>query len=312
VPVLPARPEPSGDLTDVPGVRVGHWTDPDRRTGCTVVLLPDEGAVGAVDVRGAAPGTRETDLLRPGNAVQVVHAVLLTGGSVYGLAAADGVVRRLEERGVGLPTPAGPVPAVPAAVLYDLEVGRSRTRPDAAAGWAACLDAERGGPCGLGRRGAGTGARVGKLFGVTSAADGGIGTASLRLPGGGTVGAVAAVNAIGDVVDADGSVLAGPGTVARLLDEGIEVPQPIGGTSTTLVVVATDLVLDRVQAQRLTVAGHDGLARAVHPVHTAYDGDAVFAVATGRRPADPGDHLLAETAAAEVVAAAVRRAVRPA
>ena len=298
----------AGDLTDVPGVRVGHWTDAVGLTGCTVVLVPDEGAVCSVDVRGAAPGTRETDVLHPDNQVQVAHAVVLTGGSAFGLAAADGVVRRLEERGLGVATPAVPVPIVPAAVVFDLANGSPAARPDAEAGLAACLAAEAGAACGSGRIGAGTGATVGKLFGAP--VPGGLGTASRTLPGGGTVAAVAVVNAVGDVVAEDGSVLAGAGTVDRLLADGLPQTPPVGA-NTTLVVVATDVTLSKVQAHRLAVTAHDGLAHAIRPVHTAFDGDTVFAVSTRRRPADDTSLLLLQTAAVEVVARAVRAAVLP-
>lgn len=295
----------AGALTDVVGVRVGHWTDPEAHTGCTVVLLPDEGAVTGVDVRGAAPGTRETDLLDPSNQVHVAHALLLTGGSAFGLGAADGVMRRLEERGVGVPTPAGPVPIVPAAVLFDLKP-EVRARPAADAGYAACVDAEHGEPCRSGRIGTGAGATVGKLFG--DAHPSGLGTASLGLPGGGTVGALVVVNAVGDVVEDDGSVLAGPGTAERLLAEGA--PPPPIGTNTTLAVVATDVILTKAEAHRLAVVAHDGFARSIRPVHTAYDGDTVFAVSTGRVGCDPGTELVLQTAAVEVVAGAIRGAVR--
>jgi L-aminopeptidase/D-esterase-like protein len=297
----------AGDLTDVRGLRVGHWTDEVGLTGCTVVLLPDVGAVTSVDVRGAAPGTRETDVLHPDNQVQVAHAILLSGGSAFGLAVADGVMQRLEERGIGVPTPGGPVPIVPAAVVFDLAAGSAAARPDAGSGRAACLAAEEGGPCGAGRIGAGTGATVGKLFGSPSPA--GLGTASLRLPGGGTVGAVAVVNAVGDVVDEDGKVLAGPGTVQRVLADGPPQAPPIG-TNTTLAVVATDVALTKVQAHRLAVTAHDGLAHAIRPVHTAYDGDTVFAVSTGSHPAGDTSLLLLQAAAVEVVAQAIRSAVR--
>ena len=202
-------------ITDVPGIRVGHWTDTEARTGCTVVLLPDAGAVTSVDVRGSAPGTRETDLLRPENTAPTAHAVLLTGGSAYGLAAADGVMARLEERGVGTPTPAGRVPIVPAAVLFDLGTGSSSVRPGAGAGRAAVLHAERGEPCTSGPVGAGAGATVAKLYGEPRA--GGLGTASLSLPSGTVVGAVVAVNAVGDVVGEAGAALAGARTVERIL-----------------------------------------------------------------------------------------------
>jgi L-aminopeptidase/D-esterase-like protein len=295
------------DITDVPGVRVGHWSDVSARTGCTVVLLPDEGAVTSVDVRGAAPGTRETDVLAPDNQVQVAHAILLTGGSAFGLAAADGVMGFLEERGSGVPTPAGLVPIVPAAVLFDLAVGRADVRPGPAEGRAAAEAALAGQPCGAGVVGAGTGATVGKAFGEPS--PGGLGTASVALPGGGTVGVVVAVNAVGDVVAEDGSVLAGAGTVARLLSE--VPPPPPAGSATTIAVVATNVALTKTQAHRLAVVAHDGLAQAIRPVHTAFDGDTVFATSTGQvTPADPS-LLTLQTAAVVAVATAVRRAVQP-
>jgi L-aminopeptidase/D-esterase-like protein len=302
----------SGDITDVPGVRVGHWSDHDARTGCSVVLLPERGAVASVAVRGAAPGTRETDLLAPESTVPVAHALVLTGGSAYGLAAADGVMRWLEGRGVGWPTPAGAVPIVPAAVLYDLAVGRPDVRPAPDAGRAAAESAMDGAPCGAGRIGAGTGATVGKLFGPGLAHAGGLGTASARLASGHVVGAVAAVNAVGDVVGADGRVLAGPGTVDLLLGPGdAPAPPPLGG-STTLAVVATDVPLTKVRAHRLAMVAHDALARAVRPVHTAYDGDTVFVCSTADLDAaapDDGDLLRLEVAATEVLAAAIRAGV---
>lgn len=303
----------AGDITDVPGIRVGHWSDLEARTGCTVVLLPDEGRVASVAVRGAAPGTRETDLLSPANSVPVAHAIVLAGGSAYGLAAADGVMRWLEEQGVGWPTPAGRVPIVPAAVLYDLAAGRADVRPDADSGRAAVAAAPAGRPCGRGQVGAGCGATVGKLFGPDLLVDSGLGTACLRLPSGHLMGAVAAVNAMGDVVAADGSVLAGPGSVERLLEHGLGPTGPLEpGTSTTLAVVATDVPLTKTQAHRLAVVAHDGMARAIQPVHTSYDGDTVFVVSTadpGGPEADAGQLLTLEVAAAEVLATAIRSAV---
>lgn len=294
------------------GVGVGHWSDPVGRTGCTVVLLPDEGAVAGVAVRGAAPGTRETDLLAPGNSVEAAHALLLTGGSAFGLAAADGVMRRLEERGVGVETPAGRVPIVPAAVLFDLGVGDARARPRAEAGYAAARAAEQGGPIETGQVGAGTGASVAKLFGPGEALPGGLGVAGHVLPGGGTVWALAAVNAVGDVIAEDGSPLAGCDAVRRLLDGHDPAPPPVG-TNTTLAVVGTDLPLTKSQAHRLAHVAHDGLAHAIRPVHTSFDGDTAFAFATGRGPArsDPLAVLELEVAAVDTLARAVRRAVRP-
>lgn len=294
-------------LTDVPGVRVGHWTDTAARTGCTVVLLPAGGAVASVDVRGAAPGTRETDLLRPEATVAAVNAILLTGGSAFGLAAADGVVAHLEERGHGTPTPAGPVPIVPAAVLFDLAVGSRTTRPDAESGRAAIREAERGAPCVSGPVGAGTGATVGKLFGDPVA--GGLGTCARVLPSGRVVGALVAVNAVGDVVDEGGAVLAGAGTVERLLT-GPPPTAPVAGTNTTLAVVATDASLTKTQCHRLAQVAHDGLARAIRPVHTGFDGDTVFAVSTGDgQPVDDAAFLVVQTAAVETLAQAVRAGV---
>jgi L-aminopeptidase/D-esterase-like protein len=303
----------AGDISDVPGIRVGHWNDEDARTGCTVVLLPEGGAVTSVDVRGAAPGTRESDLLAPGNRVDLADAVLLTGGSAFGLAAADGVVAWLEEQGRGWPTPAGRVPIVPAAVLYDLAVGRADVRPDAAAGRAAAEDTAAGRPCGTGAIGAGTGASVAKLFGPEHALDGGLGTASARLPSGHVVGAVAAVNACGDVVEDDGGLVAGIGSVARLLAEPSEVSPPLPSSSTTIALVATDLPLTKTEAHRIAVVAHDGMARAVRPVHTAYDGDTVFVSSTAGHDDDPADAaalLALEVAACDVLAEAIRSAVR--
>lgn len=313
----------AGALTDVAGLEVGHFTDARRPTGCTVVIAR-EGAVAGVDVRGAAPGTRETDLLAPGNLVQQVHAIVLAGGSAWGLAAADGAVRWLEERGVGMDVRFGTLPIVPAAVLFDLPLshsGDARIRPDAAAGYAAC-DAAGTQPPAEGCVGAGAGALVGKLFGAQYAMKGGIGTASVKV-GGVTVGALIAVNALGDVVDPDtGRVLAGARSgdgralrdTRRSLLRG-ELPQPLlAGTNTTIGVVATDAQLTKVQANRLASVAHDGLARAINPVHTMSDGDTLFALATGRvPPADdaPGMTVLS-TMAAEAVARATVRAVQAA
>jgi L-aminopeptidase/D-esterase-like protein len=308
---------PAGAITDVAGIEVGHFSDPRRPTGCTVVLAR-EGAVAGVDVRGAAPGTRETDLLAPGNFVQQVHAVMLSGGSAWGLAAAEGAMRWLEERGIGLDVRFGTLPIVPAAVLFDLPVGDARIRPDAAAGYAACEAASNTAPA-EGNVGAGSGALVGKLFGAHRAMKGGIGTASVTVNGV-TVGALIACNALGDVLDPDtGRVVAGARTedgqalldTRRALLRG-ELPQPLlAGTNTTLGVIATDARLTKVQANRLASVAHDGLARAINPVHTMSDGDTLFALATGRVALEgdaPGMTVLG-TMAAEVVARATLRAV---
>ncbi len=286
---VPALPY-AGTLTDLQGIEVGHFTDPRRPTGCSVVLAR-AGAVGGVDVRGAAPGTRETDLLDPANLVGVVHAVLLAGGSAWGLDAAGGVMRWLEEQGIGLQMGGAPgqiVPIVPAAVLFDLHVGDARIRPDAAAGHAACQAAGSAPPA-QGNVGAGAGATVGKLFGAAHAMKGGIGSAAVSVDGV-TVGALIAVNALGDVVDpASGRPIAGArsadgrlhGSVARAL-AGERPLSLLSGTQTTIGVIATDAPLTKAQCQRLAGAGHDGLARAIRPVHTMSDGDTLFALATGQ------------------------------
>lgn len=311
----PVRPAVlGGAITDVPGVRVGHFTDSRRPTGCTVVLT-DAGATGGVDVRGAAPGTRETDLLDPSNLVEQVHAILLSGGSAFGLDAATGVVRWLEEHGFGYP--AGPVrvPIVPAAILFDLSVGDPAIRPDAAAGYQAC-EAAGDGPPAEGSVGAGAGATVGKLFGMARAMRGGIGTASVRV-GRVTVGAIVAVNAVGDVIDpATGGIVAGtrtadgrrgPGAVEAIL-RGELPPALQAGMATTIGVVATDAVLTKAQARKLAQIAHDGLARTIEPSHTMWDGDTLFAVATGRSGL-PGNMMTLGVLAARVTASAVLRGV---
>jgi L-aminopeptidase/D-esterase-like protein len=301
-----------GAITDVPGIEVGHFTDTRRPTGCTAIIAR-AGAVAGVDVRGAAPGTRETDLLEPANHVQQVHAVMLSGGSAWGLDAASGAMRWLEEHGVGLDVGAGLVPIVPAAVLFDLHVGDARARPDAAAGYAACAAATSAPPA-EGNVGAGTGACVGKVFGMQHAMKGGVGSASVTVDGV-TVGALIACNAVGDVVDPDtGLPLAGARTedgralrdIRRALLRGEPPHTLLAGTNTTIGAIATDAALTKAQAQRLAVAGHDGLARATNPAHTQLDGDTLFALATGRAPRHPGMLVLAAMAAEAVARATVR------
>lgn len=258
-------------LRDVPGIRVGHWTDAERATGCTVILADDHGAVAGVDVRGSAPGTRETDLLRPTALVERINAVCLAGGSAFGLAAADGVMRRLAERGIGFATAVRPVPIVPAAILFDLGVGDPMAFPDADAGYAATVAAEADDGALEGRLGAGTGATCAKLTGVEGAVPGGVGSAARRLQDGATVGALVVNNAIGEIRARDGRVLAG-------VEAGTLAP-PVGNT--TLVVVATDAPLDRAQCRKLSEVAHDALARQIHPTHTMFDGDVVFTLASG-------------------------------
>ena len=313
-------PFPAGDagsITRVAGIEVGHFTDTRRPTGCTVVMAR-EGAVAGVDVRGAAPGTRETDLLHPSNLVDKVHAIMLAGGSAWGLEAATGAVRWLDERGVGLDVAVGRLPIVPAAVLFDLLVGDMRIRPDAAAGYAACAAASGADPT-EGNVGAGAGAVVGKVFGIQHAMKGGVGTASVTVDGV-TVGALIACNALGDVIDPDtAQVMAGARTddgralrdTRRALLCG-QPPQPLlAGTNTTIGVVATDAILTKVQAHRLAIAAHDGLARSINPVHTMSDGDTLFSLGTGRAGKSLGMMVLA-TMAAEATARATARAVQAA
>ncbi|MGH7409036.1 MAG: P1 family peptidase, partial [Candidatus Methylomirabilales bacterium] len=281
-------------ITAVPGIRVGHFTDLTGVTGCTV-LLPEGRAVGGVDVRGSASGTRELDALSPGHLVQEVHGILLAGGSAYGLEAAAGVMRYLEEIGIGFPVGVTVVPIVPAAILFDLTVGDARARPDAAAGYAACQAASAG-AVEEGSVGAGTGATVGKLFGMAHAVKGGVGTASRSLAGGVVVGALAVVNAFGDVRDPrSGRILAGardPAEPRRFADTAAQmqagrVKRAFGvAANTTLAVVATNATFTKVQVTKVAQMGHLGLARVIQPVHTTLDGDVVFALATGGVEAD--------------------------
>jgi L-aminopeptidase/D-esterase-like protein len=312
-PASSALPASAGQITDVPGILVGHFTDTRRPTGCTVVVA-EAGAVGGVDVRGGAPATRETDLLDPANSVGVVHAVLLTGGSAFGLDAATGVMRVLEERKIGLVVGPARVPIVPAAALFDLRVGDGTIRPDAAAGEAAAR-AARSGPVAEGNVGAGAGATVGKLFGTDRAMKAGLGTASVRRPDGVVVGAIVAVNAVGDVVDPEtGALIAGTrgpdgrlyGTVRAML-EGRTIDAPVGG-HTVIGVLATDVRLDKGQATRVARMAHDGLARVIRPAHTPRDGDTLFVLSTGARViAEP--EMVVGALAAEAVARAIVRGV---
>lgn len=284
-------------IRDVPGIRVGHWTDAIARTGCTVILGPDGGMVAGVDVRGSAPGTRETDLLRPTALVDRVNAICLAGGSAFGLAAADGVMRRLAERGVGFATGVRPVPIVPAAILFDLAVGDPDAHPTADGGYAATLAAESDDGSLEGSVGAGTGATVAKLGGVADPRPGGVGSAARRLPDGRVVGALVVNNALGDIHARDGRLLVGHGS---------EQPVPRPDVNTTLVVVATDAPLDRAQCRKLAELGHDALARGIRPTHTMFDGDVVFAVSTangstGAREALLGLGLAADDAIGEAI-----------
>jgi L-aminopeptidase/D-esterase-like protein len=275
------------NLCDVPGVLVGHATHRVGHTGCTAVIFEgQDGAVVGVDVRGSSPGTRETDRLGPVGAVRPTHALLLTGGSAFGLSAVDGVVRFLEEKEVGLDMGVARIPLVSAAVLFDVVVGDPAVRPDAAMGYEAASSATSG-DFAQGSVGAGTGATVGKVLGMDRAMKGGLGSASAHLDGALVVGALAAVNAFGEVRDPwTRKVLAGPrledgtlGDTVALLPEAAA--RLRWGESTTLGVVATNARLSKPQVSKVAQMGHDGLARAVYPVHTTVDGDVVFAAATG-------------------------------
>ncbi len=303
-------------ITDIPGIRVGHATDPVGLTGCTVVLC-EAGATASGEVRGAAPGTLETDVLHPGNLVQRIHGVLLTGGAAFGLAAAEGVMRYLQERGVGFDAGVARIPIVPAAVIFDLRIGSPSTRPNGAMGYEACQHASTE-PVEEGSVGAGTGATVGKVLGMAGAMKGGVGSWSIALDDGPVVGALVVVNAIGDVVDERGNILAGTrdagGRFVRA-SSALLARSPGGAFgNTTLAVVATTAALTKAQAWRLAVQGHAGLSRAIIPSHTLYDGDTVFALATGSHEGTPTetDLLGLGEAAATAVAEATRRAVRAA
>jgi L-aminopeptidase/D-esterase-like protein len=306
-------------ITDVPGIRVGHATDLEALTGCTVVLCED-GAVGGVDQRGGAPGTRETDALYPMHLVQRAHAVVLSGGSAFGLEAASGVVRYLEERGVGFDTRVAKVPIVPAAILFDLSLGDPKVRPDAAMGYAACHAASDG-PVAEGNVGAGTGATVGKIMGVGQAMKSGLGTASIHLGGGLLVGAIVAVNAFGDVIDpSTGKILAGAralvggetfaDTLAMMKTlVGKAILRFAGRGNTVIGVVATNARLSKEETNVVARMADDGLARTIRPAHTMLDGDTIFALATGKKKADINT---VGAYAAEVMATAIVRAVKAA
>ncbi len=310
----PAATASPGCLTDVEGLRVGHFTSNQRPTGCTVVLF-DRPATAGVDVRGSAPGTRETDLLNPINTVEQINGILLSGGSAYGLDAATGVMRYLEQQRQGVRVGAAIVPIVPAAVLFDLQVGNGKIRPDAQAGYDACLAASR--RMTTGNVGAGTGATIGKLFGSAFAMKAGIGSASVRIAGTDLiVAALVAVNAVGDVVDhRTGQLVAGArdqsGKALRnsmlQIMNGATVQAGIG-SHTTLGIVATNSLLTKVAASKIAAMSHDGLARSISPVHTPLDGDTIFAVGTGSAK-DKADLTTLGAVAAETISLAVINAV---
>ncbi len=317
------RKRENDTITAIPGIRVGHYTDAKDVTGCTVIRFSAEGAVAAVDVRGSAPGTRETDLLNPTNLVDKVHAIMLSGGSAYGLDAASGIMRCLEEENIGFPVGNGTVvPIVPAAVLFDLDIGNPAIRPTAEWGFRACKTADDS-PVKMGNVGAGTGATVGKFLGKNRAMKSGLGSAVLHLPGGMLVGAIVAVNALGDVIEpSTGKIIAGirgdtPGSFASsvkiVLEQDVEKIFP--GTNTTIAVVATNVPLSKVQLKKVAQMAHDGMARAINPAHTMYDGDTIFAVSTPTQldvkgKASPDTVNFVGTAAAEVIAKAIVNAAK--
>jgi L-aminopeptidase/D-esterase-like protein len=313
-----------GSITDVPGLEVGHAQSNDALTGCTVILCR-KGAIAGVDVRGGAPGTRETDLLDPVNLVEKVHAVLLAGGSAFGLDAASGVMRYLEEHKIGFNTGVARVPIVPAAILFDLNLGNKDIRPDAEMGYQACLAASKAAPA-EGNAGAGTGASVGKMFGMALAMKSGVGSASVQVGAGVVVGALVAVNAFGDVIDpANGKIIAGlrSGRVGPLHVGGKDyfadtlamMRKPLGRgilgfasrANTVIGVVATNARLTKSQATKVAQMAHDGVARAIRPAHTMLDGDTIFALSTGNRKADV---TALGAFAAEAIAQAILRAAR--
>jgi len=303
-----------GGITDVPGVKVGHYTDTRAVTGCTVVLC-EKGAVAGVDVTGSAPGTRETDLLRPGSLVEKVQAILLSGGSAFGLDAAAGVMRYLEERGFGHETIAGKVPIVPAAIIFDLNIGNSKIRPGPREGYQACLEA-REEETAEGCVGAGTGATVGKLLGMEQATKSGLGMASQQLTDSVVVAALMVVNAIGDIIEpTTGKILAGPRnpqgkgflSSSELWKRGIRKQFP--PFNTVIGVVATNARFSKTDVNKLARLAGAGIARSVNPCHTVYDGDVLFALSVGEENAEFNAVAIA---AAEVVAAAIVRAVEKA
>jgi L-aminopeptidase/D-esterase-like protein len=302
-------------ITSVPGITVGHFTRPERPTGCTVVLTVPQGAIASVDVRGGGPATRETDLLNPVNTVDRVHAIVLSGGSAFGLDAATGVMRYLEERGIGFDARVARVPIVPGASLFDLGIGDPTIRPTADCGYRAAAAASDG-PVQEGDVGAGAGATVGKWAGMARAMKAGIGTAAITLPDGLVVAALVAVNAIGDIVDpATGRTIAGVRTPdgrgladVRPLLRAPATPQARPGESTTIGVVATNATLTKAQAAKVAQMAHDGLARAIVPSHLTFDGDTVFAVATGALAGPPRVDIVGALAADALTEAIVRAA----
>lgn len=303
------------NITDVPGIKVGNAENMEALTGCTVVLT-ESGAVCGVDVRGSAPGTRETDLLKPINTVEKVHAVLLSGGSAFGLDAAGGVMQFLEDKGIGQDVGVAKVPIVPGAVLFDLPVGDGKVRPDKEMGFKAAEKAAKG-KFGLGNAGAGCGATVGKITGFENVMKGGLGSASMTLANGVTVGALVAVNAVGDIRDPEtGEILAGPIDKEnnQILDSlsylekssNIDVP---AGSNTTIGIVAANVDFTKAEATKVAQVSQNALARTIYPAHTTMDGDTIFTLATGGRKCSVD--LIANTAS-KMMEKAIIKAIKSA
>jgi L-aminopeptidase/D-esterase-like protein len=294
------------DITDIPNIRVGHDTNLEAGTGCSVILC-DTPAVGGVDVRGGAPATRETDLLRPMYLVDQVHAVVLTGGSAFGLDAASGVMRYLEERQIGFDVRVTRIPIVPAAAIFDLAFGSATVRPDADAGYRACEQATSG-PVAQGNVGAGTGATVGKMFGPAFAMKGGVGSASAQLADGTRVGALVVVNAFGDILNPQTQqVVAG---ARNPMGNGILATHPF--SNTTIAVIATDASLSKEEVNKVAQMAHDGLAQTIRPAHTMIDGDTIFALALGPRlqaRPDPATTAFSVSMLGAAAAATLARAI---
>lgn len=316
----------SNTIVDVPGIKVGHAQNFEALTGCTVILI-DPGSTGGVDQRGGAPGTRETDALRPMHLVDDVHAILLAGGSAFGLDAASGVMKYLDEKNIGYNTGVARVPIVPATILFDLAIGRSDIRPDAEMGYQACLNASELPPA-SGNVGVGTGATVGKILGINQAMKSGVGTASMDIGGGVVVGALIAVNAFGDIRDPQtGVILAGArpkvigpvtigasGKFANTLEvmrsfTGRQIMEFASRQNTVIGVVATNARLNKDETNKVAQMAHNGLALTIQPAHTMFDGDTLFSIATNRKNADVN---VVGAFATQVVAAAVVNAIRTA
>ena len=313
----------TNSIVDVPGIKIGHSTDLEAITGCTVVLC-EKGAVAGVDQRGGGPGTRETDLLKPVNNVQKVHAVMLSGGSAFGLDSASGAMKYLEENRIGYPVGPHRVPIVPAAILFDLFIGDGNRRPDAKMGYQACLSASSQTPE-QGSVGAGTGATVGKIFGIKQSTKSGIGTASIKLPGGTIVGAIIAVNAIGDVLDPEtNQIIAGLRSISKgpvkiggdnIFANTLDVLGTFAGqkllaiafrSNTVIGVVATNAKLDKAQATRVAQMAQNGVVRTITPANTMHDGDTLFALSTGKKNTDVN---IVGAFAAQLVSQAIINAV---